>query len=73
MQSWFSRCDCGFEHFERIPRRWWMRLLPGRRFYRCGQCGKEQLASERAVNEAVWERRAQNRRLHQAGTTVPHR
>lgn len=60
MNSVFRQCRCGLEHFERIPRRYWMRFLPGLRFYRCSKCGKQQLASQQAVTQAGWLPRQRN-------------
>ncbi|WP_147400354.1 hypothetical protein [Acidovorax cavernicola] len=54
----FIRCRCGLASLERIHRRSWMKFLPGLRFYRCSSCGKPQLASKRAVREAVIARRS---------------
>jgi hypothetical protein len=31
-------CGCGKDHLLRIPRSFWMRLLPLFRLYRCGRC-----------------------------------
>jgi hypothetical protein len=34
-----SRCPiCKNEKLERVHRAWWMRILPGTRFYRCPTC-----------------------------------
>ncbi|WP_341892406.1 hypothetical protein [Variovorax sp. YR752] len=49
----FVRCRCGLASLERIHRRPWMKFLPVLRFYRCSSCGKPQLASKRAVRDAV--------------------
>lgn len=56
----FSRCSCGLKHLQRIERRPWMRLFSSQRFYQCSACGKKQLATERAVNEAIWKQRSEN-------------
>jgi hypothetical protein len=61
MTNFFVHCTCGREHFERLPRLWWMRLLPKTRLYSCSACGKQQLASARSVNEALWALRARDR------------
>ncbi|WP_159271570.1 hypothetical protein [Variovorax boronicumulans] len=60
MLNYFSRCSCGLRHLARIERRPWMRLFSSLRFYQCSTCGKKQLASERAVNDAVWKYRSEN-------------
>ncbi|QFZ86030.1 hypothetical protein GFK26_26340 [Variovorax paradoxus] len=54
----FVRCRCGLARLERIHRRPWMKLFPSLRFYRCSRCGKAQLASKRAVRDAVIARRS---------------
>lgn len=36
----FSRCTCSRTHYERLHRTWWMRLIAGRRLYRCSACGR---------------------------------
>ena len=33
--------NCRSEYRERMHRRWWMRLLPGSRYYRCKDCHRE--------------------------------
>ncbi len=60
-------CGCGLHQLQRIPRRWWMRLVTNRRLYRCAACGKQQLGSEREINEAIWDhRREQLQRWHES-------
>lgn len=34
----FTACGCGRSNQRLMPRHWWMRLFPGRRYYRCKQC-----------------------------------
>lgn len=34
----FIVCGCGLQHYHRVPRKWWMRLVPSRRLYRCDSC-----------------------------------
>lgn len=34
----FTACDCGPSQYRLLPRRWWMRALPGRRRYQCKGC-----------------------------------
>jgi len=37
----FQCSACDENLFYRIRRRWWMRLIPGSRFYRCASCHRE--------------------------------
>ena len=37
-----TACGCGLRSLVRIHRSAWMKLFPGRRFYRCDQCGARQ-------------------------------
>ena len=37
-----TECGCGLRSLVRIHRTPWMKLFPGRRFYRCEQCGARQ-------------------------------
>ncbi len=55
MKLLFSRCGCGYEYLARMPRSFWMRLVPvpGMRLYRCTLCGFHMLASKRRVQAAV--------------------
>ncbi|AGU53321.1 hypothetical protein VAPA_2c07640 [Variovorax paradoxus B4] len=59
LENLFSSCPCGFGHLKRLQRRLWMRLFPSRRLYRCAQCGRLQLASRKAVEQAIATRLAQ--------------
>jgi hypothetical protein len=36
----FSACECRAEHYTRIRRSAWMKLLGGRRLYRCLACNE---------------------------------
>ena len=38
-------CSCGFEHYVRVHRSWWMRLVGGRTrwLYECARCGARML------------------------------
>ncbi|QRF57065.1 hypothetical protein [Variovorax paradoxus] len=40
-------------HLNRVKRSTWMRFFPWLRAYQCSNCGKVQLLSPRAVNEAL--------------------
>ena len=51
--SVFTCCPCGAAHLNRVKRSTWMRLFFWLRAYQCGHCGKVQLLSQRAVNEAL--------------------
>ena len=45
MKIFLKSCaDCEFAHVERIPRSWWMRVLPSMRHYHCGKCKSAILA-----------------------------
>ena len=33
-----SPCKCDPQHFHRVSRRWWMRLVPMRRLFQCSKC-----------------------------------
>ena len=50
MHNLFSACPCGIDHLKRTHRSTWMRMLPWLRLYRCDNCGKLQLHSEREIN-----------------------
>jgi hypothetical protein len=52
MAQLFSLCACGSEYLQRIPRRTWMRLFPGRLHYRCSVCKQHHLVSAHKVDEA---------------------
>lgn len=39
----FTACDCGQSNYRLLPRHWWMRALPGRRRYKCKNCGRTML------------------------------
>lgn len=47
-----SACSCEPVHLARVPRHFWMRLLPWLHRYQCQQCHKFQLASYRKIDEA---------------------
>ena len=51
--SVFTCCQCSVTHLNRIERSTWMRFFPWLRAYQCSNCGKVQLLSPRAVNEAL--------------------
>ena len=36
-------CACGESNYRLLPRRWWMRVLHGRRRYQCKTCGARML------------------------------
>jgi hypothetical protein len=52
MAKLFSLCACGSEYLQRIPRRPWMRLFPGRLHYRCSVSKQHHLVSAHKVDEA---------------------
>ncbi len=47
-----SACPCEPAHLARVPRRFWMRLLPWLRHYQCEKCHKYQLANPLTVDNA---------------------
>ncbi|WP_296727743.1 hypothetical protein [Variovorax sp.] len=51
--SIFTCCQCSVTHLNRIQRSTWMRFFPWLRAYQCSRCGKVQLLSKRAVDEAL--------------------
>ncbi len=52
---WRSSCtQCGFDGLDRLPRTFWMRLLPNLRHYHCGQCNSHVLAPKLAVEARQW-------------------
>lgn len=51
---WESCQECNLASLDRIPRRFWMRLLPGLRHYHCRQCGADVLAPKKAVESHRW-------------------
>lgn len=52
---WRQPCDtCGFDGLERVPRAFWMRLLPGLRHYHCDRCKCHLLAPKQAVEARQW-------------------
>lgn len=55
MQNSTSSCDsCDLSTLERVPRKFWMRLMPGMRHYRCTACGRKQLAPKDLVESRKW-------------------
>lgn len=34
----FTVCGCDTGHYQRLPRKWWMRLFGSRGRYRCANC-----------------------------------
>lgn len=63
MQNLFSACPCGIDHLKRMRRSTWMRLLPWLRLFRCDNCGKHQLHSEREIEAAKVKRDTRTRFL----------
>jgi hypothetical protein len=61
MHNLFSACPCGIDHLKRTHRSTWMRMLPWLRLYRCDNCGKHQLHSEREIDVAKAKREVQAR------------
>ena len=59
MHNLFSACPCGIDHLKRTHRSTWMRMLPWLRLYRCDNCGKLQLHSQREIDVAKAKREAQ--------------
>jgi len=51
---WNSCRDCDFSSLERVPRRSWMRVLPGLRNYHCDQCQADVLAPKKQVEARRW-------------------
>lgn len=51
---WKSCHACDFSEVERIPRRFWMRLLPRLRHYYCAKCGMAFLAPKNVVEAKQW-------------------
>jgi hypothetical protein len=49
-----SCADCDFAHVERIPRSWWMRVLPAIRHYYCSKCKSAILAPKEKVEARQW-------------------
>jgi hypothetical protein len=45
---------CDFSEVERIPRRFWMRMLPSLRHYYCGKCSSTLLARKDLVESRQW-------------------
>lgn len=48
-------CSCGVQHLRRVRRKFWLRLLPWRRLYACGECGRVQLIDKRIVEAGLRE------------------
>jgi len=46
--------SCDFSQVERIPRSFWMRLLPSLRHYYCRQCKSSLLAPKLEVESRQW-------------------
>ena len=52
---WRSSCStCEFDGLERIPRSFWMRLLPPLRHYHCNRCNAQLLAPKMLVETRQW-------------------
>lgn len=68
MHNLFSACPCGIDHLKRMRRSTWMRMLPWLRLYRCDNCGKHQLHSEREIDAARAKKDARNRFATKPGT-----
>jgi hypothetical protein len=45
---------CDFAEVERIPRRFWMRVLPRLRHYHCDRCASDFLAPKDVVESRQW-------------------
>ena len=45
---------CDFAQVERVPRRFWMRVLPSMRHYHCAQCNRNFLAPLGLVETRQW-------------------
>ncbi|QSI32793.1 hypothetical protein GNX71_25755 [Variovorax sp. RKNM96] len=71
MHNLFSACPCGIEHLRRTRRSTWMRLLSWLRLYRCDNCGKHQLHSEREIDMAKAKKDAQTRFAKNADPGFP--
>ncbi|TWO72285.1 hypothetical protein FN976_06155 [Caenimonas sedimenti] len=55
MQIFLKSCDqCDFSEVGRLPRTWWMRLIPKLRHYDCKKCKQSFLAPKRLVEERQW-------------------
>lgn len=48
----FTPCACSVDHLGRIERRRWMKVFWWMRAYLCDNCGKVQLLSQVAVDQA---------------------
>ncbi len=49
----FSRCTCSQARLQRVPRRFWMRLIPFVRLYECADCGKQTLMPKPALDASA--------------------
>lgn len=55
MKIFWSSCSrCDFGQLERVPRTFWMRLLPRWRHYHCAQCSANVLAPKKIVESRRW-------------------
>jgi hypothetical protein len=52
----WNACNCGQSFWERVRRKFWMRLLPGSKYYRCKHCEKKFLLTRTADIRARIER-----------------
>lgn len=51
---WASCPRCDFAQLERVPRSFWMRLLPRWRHYHCADCSANVLAPKKRVDAGRW-------------------
>jgi hypothetical protein len=48
-------CGCDVAYYQRLPRKWWMRLLPTRQRFRCTKCGASMFVpGARSVARVHW-------------------
>lgn len=50
----FTMCGCDVGHYQRLPRKWWMRLFPTRHRYRCRSCGARMLVPDGTPARVHW-------------------
>lgn len=46
-------CNCARSNLRLMPRHWWMRALPGRRYYRCRECDAAMLLRTQGSQRAM--------------------
>lgn len=55
MKILLKECStCDLSELERVPRSFWMRLLPGLRHFHCQQCRSNVMAPKRLVEDRKW-------------------